>query len=317
MATIKDIARISGVGLGTVSRVLNGGANVRKSTMDRVIEAAKKLNYQPNSAARVLARGRYARTTIGVVLPVLVHPFYLEIVKGIYDGLMEDDYNLLLFNTGNDRRTVFEHIIQESLAGILFVGRGLSVEEKRILELNHSTYVMVDFQDPDADSIYIDNHAGGIQAADFIISQGLKNIAYIGDKSDSQQQDERFAGFVEEMLKQGLRLKHDIRVPMMREHAYKATQELLMADPAIDGIFYFCDDFAMGGLKALKDSNSRVRIVGFDDLGPAEYLELTTVRQPANKMGHAAARRMLEIIRNPSQDKKQKVLKPELIIRNT
>ena len=277
MATIKDIASLSGVGIGTVSRVLNGGVNVSKKTMQKVLDSVQQLNYQPNPAARTLARGNYSRTTIGVVLPVVAHPFYFEIIKGVYEGLIEENYNLLLFNTGNERKTVFEHIIQEGLAGILFIAESLTIEEKRNLKLNRNHYIFVDYFEEGESCVYTDNFSGGTLAASYLLSKNLKKIAYIGDINKSQQQTERYNGFVEELGNNGVKICGEKYIVLDEDRSYKATVKLLQEDPAIDGIFYFCDEMAYGGIRARKELGVDLKIIGYDDLIPSSFLNLTTI----------------------------------------
>jgi DNA-binding LacI/PurR family transcriptional regulator len=317
MATIKDIAALSGVGIGTVSRVLNGGVNVSRKTLKKVMDAVRELNYQPNHAARTLARGNYSRTTIGVVLPVIAHPFYFEIIKGLYEALTEENYNLLLFNTGNERRTVFEHIVQEGLAGILFIAEPLSAEEKQSLELNRSRYLYIDYFDETENCVYTDNRAGGALAAQYMLGKKLSRIAYVGDITPGQQQSERLAGFRDELLKNGVSLVCEKYVNVDEEKSYQLSRKLMEEQPSLEGIFYFCDELAYGGLRARKVLGGGVNIVGFDDLLASGYLGLTTIRQPAYRMGFEGAKSILSLIQTDVPEKNRLCLPPELVIRNS
>ncbi|TCL58801.1 LacI family transcriptional regulator [Hydrogenispora ethanolica] len=324
MSTIKEIAKLAGVGVGTVSRVLNGGQNVSQETLEKVLEISRKLNYKPNKTARSLVKGHYSQPTIGVVFTVAIHPFFQEILKGIYHGLKPSHYNLLIFNTGGDRSDVFNRIPYENLAGVLIVSTKMTPEEKRQLKMNGVPFLYLDYFEQGENSIYLDNFRGGGLAAEYLLSQQAAKIAFVGENTRNQQFEERYAGFLGKLEENGLgivcRKLIDIKVDMpfdvYEQESYLLTKELLQ-EKEIDGIFYYCDEFAYGGLTALRELGRQLPIIGYDDILPSKYLELTTVRQPAYQLGLAGAETIMELAADQSGEVLNQCIRPELMIRST
>ncbi len=316
MATIKDIAREAGVGLGTVSRVLNGSAQVSPDTAQKVMEIAGRLNYRPNAAARALVRGEFTRHTLGVTLPIAVHPFYLEILKGIYDAVTKKGYNILIFNLGGESEAVYEHLLQENLPGILIVAQSLPPAVRAQLISQHISFHFIDYHSDEDTSFYIDNHSGGRTAASYFLSKGYQKIAYVGENADTQQQSLRFSGFRDTLAESGISLIQDIRIPINEADSYQATRELLQHYQP-DAIFYFCDELAFGGLRARSDAGASVCILGYDDREPSRYMNLSTLSQPAFEMGYQAAHSLIESLNHPTQKSESKCFDPLLIERNS
>ena len=175
--TIKDIARLAGVGVGTVSRALNGGKNVDPETFSKILAIVKELNYKPNNIARKLAKGNYSQKTIGVVVPVIINPFYYEILKGVYDKVIKENYNLLLFNLGNHHKEeTLKHIIEENLIGIIFIAENIPVYEKKLLNSGNVKYVYIDYHEENENSFFLDNKKGGTLVAQYFITNNIKRI---------------------------------------------------------------------------------------------------------------------------------------------
>jgi LacI family transcriptional regulator len=316
MATIKDIARLAGVGLGTVSRVINGSSQVRPGTAEKVLAVARELNYRPNAAARALVKGDYTRHTLGVALPVAVHPFYMEIVKGIYEAVAQKNYNLLIFNLGQEAEAVYEHILQESLPGLLVVAQALPETSRNMLIQHQIPFCYIDYYSNTDSSFYINNDQGGILAARHFIDKGYTKISYIGENAHTQQQDQRFGGFKQELERANIQLLSDTRIPINDNDCYNTTMDILKKHQP-EAIFYFCDELAYGGLRAVREQDTTTHIMGYDDRDASQYLELNTISQPASEMGYQAALTMIEHLDSSSPALIQKDFDPRLIIRKT
>jgi DNA-binding LacI/PurR family transcriptional regulator len=324
MITINDVAKLSGVTTATVSRVLNGGKNVKKETMEKVLDAIKKLNYKPNKIARNLAKGRFTESTIGVILTVAIYPFFYNILKGIYRGLSEQNYNILIFNIGKNRKEVFEHIVKENLSGVLIVATGISEEEKMLFQIHNMKFVYLDFFEENENSIFIDNYLGGNLAANYFISKNINKIALVGEDRKTQQQENRFLGFKDVLSKNGINIKTERHISFMEnmpysvhgKESYKITKELI-ENTDIEGIFYYCDELAYGGLKAKKELKSSIFIIGYDDLPSSRYFKLTTIRQPAYLIGYYGARNILNVIKTSNMVPIKKCISPKLVVRKT
>jgi LacI family transcriptional regulator len=324
MTTIKEIAKLAGVGVGTVSRVLNGAPNVSGTTEAKVREVARKLNYKPNKTARNLVKGHYSQPTLGVVFTTAVHPFFYEILKGIYCGLKLSHYNLLVFNMGDDRSHFFNRISYENLAGVLIVSTEMTPEEKRQLLNNGVPLLYLDHFEKEENSIYLDNYRGGGLAAGYLIAKKVKKIAFVGENTRNQQFEERLAGFRAKLAANNLEIgcqklinvQEDLPYDLYEKESYYLTKGLLQ-EKNIDGIFYYCDEFAYGGLHAVRELNRQVTIIGYDDTLPSKYLGLTTVRQPAYQLGLEGAKRMIELVSSGENQILTRCIPPELIIRET
>jgi DNA-binding LacI/PurR family transcriptional regulator len=314
MATIRDIARLSGFGVGTVSRVINGGRGVDPATNAAILATAARLGYRPDRAARALSRRKTAATTIGVALPSVVHPFYFEILKGIHAGLSGSGYNLVLFDTGMARADTLERIIAEHPAGLLVVAEGLTDEEKRLFRANDLPFVYVEYGEPDVPSVSIDNRLGGRLAAQALLARGVCHPAWIGENVDSRQHQERFAGFNETLAQGGLAPAFNGRVPMDDCESENLAAELL-ANGIADGFACFCDRLACGVLRAVRSRGLPVPVIGYDDLEAARWLGLSTIRQPAALAGQQGLRLLLECI--AGRPAESILLAPELVLRES
>lgn len=318
MATIKDIARLAGVGTSTVSRALNGGRKVGRKALERIEHAAHTLGYRPNTAARDLVRGGFTQNTVGVVLPLISHPFFQEIVRGITDVLNSAGRNILLFSTSRNREEVMDHVLRQGLAGLILVSQGLSETERNLMKLNRCVAVLSDYHQEGLESFYIDHTAGGRLAAEYLAGKECARIAYIGESLETQQQSERYTSFIKALETMGLSVCFEERVEISDREAMRATSRAVTSFQA-DGIFYFCDRLAAGGLNALSGMRHKVSVIGYDDMPASAYLGLTTIRQPAYRMGRESAERLLELVRDrdglavPSGH----LLIPELVVRAT
>ena len=324
MSTIKEVAKLAGVGLGTASRALNGGKNVSPETMEKVLEVSRKLQYKPNKTARSLVKGDYSQPTIGVIFTTAIHPFFYEILRGVYYGLQQSHYNLLVFNMGYDRSNVFNRIPFENLAGILNVSTKMTAEEKKQLKISRIPFVYLDYFEEDVNSIYLDNYMGGGMAGAYLLSKGVKKIAFVGENTHNQQSEKRVSGFMDKLKEQNIEpvcqklidIQEEMPFDIYEKESYYLTKEILQ-NHEIDGIFFYCDEFAYGGLNAIEEWGGPVSIIGYDDTMPSKYLKLTTIRQPAYKLGLEGARQMISLILGADNEILQKCIHPELIVRST
>jgi DNA-binding LacI/PurR family transcriptional regulator len=133
MSTMKDIAKMAGVGLGTVSRVVNGTGPVSEETRKKVEDALNSTNYRPNRIARKLVSGKTGRGFYGVLMPLFIHPFYFYVLRGIHRFVEEQDMNLILFNRGSHPEEAISYLMQEDILGLMVMSHDLSKEEEDLL----------------------------------------------------------------------------------------------------------------------------------------------------------------------------------------
>lgn len=318
MTSIKEIAKIAGVSVSTVSRVINGSKLVKESKRKKVLNAIQNSDYKPNAFARRLKRKDYQTMTIGIALPIVVHPFYFEILKGAYNALTQKGYNLIIYNLDINRNQILDMIVNDNLSGVLIVSLPLSEEEKNYLSMNKIKYIYLNYHDETDNYIFVNNVSGGKLVASFLIEKGAKKIGYVGENLKSPHQTERFNSFKNELEKHGLSIQLERYVNLNEQESYELTKDIIK-NTDIDGIFYYCDELAYGGLKAKNELNNKLLLIGFDDLPSSKYMGLTTVRQPAYFMGYEGALQILNLLStsvNPGHPIIQKCLEPELIKRN-
>ena len=318
-ATIKDVAQASGFGVGTVSRVLNGSPNVREATREKILRVAKRLRYKPNKLAKMLVTGRHSQSVIGIILPLITHRFSLEIMGGIYSKLNELGYSLLIFNLGADREVMFEHIRYSHFSGLLALKDPLKEEEKTILREQHSQFIYLDYHEEGENSIFFDNRKGGGLAACYLLERNCRNIVFVGDQTRSQQRHERLKGFTDKLASHGVSPQDEKYIQVDERESYRVVMELIRKGET-DGIFFYSDDLAVGGLRAKREAGSGIRIIGYDDIQAAGYLGLSTVRQDAYRLGRLGAGKLTELLEAGYNENKETIsvcLEPELIDRDS
>lgn len=318
--TIKDIAARAGVGIGTVSRVLNNSPNVKDSTRSLVLSIAKELSYVPNGAARMLVRQSHSSATVGLLLPVVENQFFFELIKYIHTTLKAQQFNIMIFSTDHGHESVVHHIVEQRLTAVLTLGDPpLSDSEQEILNIHKIPFLYVDYHDKNSSYITYDSVKGSVLAADYLISKQCKKIIMIGIIDRSQQQLDRFEGFRKRAEEVG-----DIQVSELcinsEEECYDISLSL-MNDQSLDGIFYFSDTLAYGGIQARMESGRKVSIIGYDDIFPSKYMKLSTIKQSAEILGTRSAEMVIEMVRQreDGEEKKllQTILEPTLIDRDS
>ncbi len=318
--TIKDIAARAGVGIGTVSRVLNNSPNVKESTRTEVLRIAKELNYVPNGAARMLVRQSHSVATVALLLPVVENQFFFELIKHIHSRLKADQFNIMIFNTDHGQDSVIHHIVEQRLTAVLTLGDPpLTAAEQEILRIHNIPFLYVDHHEPDASYITYDSVLGSVLAAEYLIDRKCRKIMLVGLIDRSQQQLDRFRGFRKRAEEEGGITVSELCVNS-EEECYEISKTL-MNDKSLDGIFYFSDIMAFGGIQARMESGSSVSIIGYDDIFPSKFMKLSTIRQSSEILGCEAAEMIIELVsqREEKRERKvlQKILKPELINRDS
>lgn len=326
--TIYDVAKRAGVGIGTVSRVLNNSPQVREATRQRVLQAIEELNYRPSPIAQRLSRRQ--TLTIGVVAPFMTRPSVVERLRGIEAVLADTEYDLIVYNVETPaRRDRYFRELPNShrLDGLIVVS--LPPREEDIAHWTQAEVpiVLVDTGHPALSSVIIDNVAGGALATEHLIELGHRRIAFASDPLDNPfgftPNRDRYQGYRQALAKHGLPFRPDYH--QMAEHgraqARAMTHRLLSLDEPPTAIFAASDTQAFGVIEAARDLGLRVpqdlSVIGFDDVEVAEFLNLTTIHQPLFASGQKGAKLMLRAIEDPQAKIVQERLPLQLIVRNT
>ena len=325
MVTILDIAREAGVSPSTVSRVLNGTVPVAEEKREAVLSIAKKLRYQPNTVAQGLVRGR--TQAIGILTQSIASPFYGEILLGIEQGLARSGYQPIIAS-GNwrtdDEIAALDLLSARRVDGLIVFAGVLS--DEHLYEAASSMPLIVigrSVAGIEQQCLAIDNYEAAKEATQLLISLGHRRIVHIAGPKTHQDATERCVGYRQALTELGLEIDEQLIIQgdYTEQSGLMATQALLSRGVLFTALFAANDQMAAGARLALYRHNLRVpddiSLVGFDDQPASAYCipPLTTIRQPTQAIGHAAAQAVLQLL--DKQTLQLPTLMTELIIRES
>ncbi|MCS6844047.1 MAG: LacI family transcriptional regulator [Caldilineales bacterium] len=326
--TIYDVAKQAGVGVGTVSRVLNGNPNVRPETRQRVLAVIEELNYHPSPIARRLSLRK--TLTIGVIAPFFTRPSIVERLRGIEALVAESDYDLVVYNveTPERRDACFRSVVAgHRVDGLIVIHLAPTDDDVRRWAQAQTPVILVDTRHPALHRVVIDDVAGGHLATRHLIELGHRRIGYISDWLDEPfhftSSRDRLLGYQRALAEAGLpfRPEYHRQGDHGREQARQMAHDLLRLAPRPTAIFAHSDTQALGVMQAAADLGLRVpedlSVVGFDDIEMAEYAGLTTVRQPLAETGRKGIELLLRLMDDPSLPTACVELPIELVVRRT
>jgi DNA-binding LacI/PurR family transcriptional regulator len=327
-ATIRDVARKANVGVGTVSRVLNDSPAVREETRQKVLAVIQELDYTPNPIARRLSTGQ--TLTIGVILPYLTMPSYIERLRGVQYTLADSEYDLVLFDIENpsQRDAYFQNFsIKSRVDGALLISLPPNDEQATRFTNSNIPTVLIDAYHPDLCCIYPDDVEGGRIATQHLIELGHRKIAYLSDYLSTPFHPSmrlRYQGYREALAKENIPFdpKYHIEGERGRINARVMAKELLSMDDPPTGIFAASDTQAIGIIDAAHELGIRIpedlSVVGFDDIRDAAYVDLTTIDQHLVRSGIDGAKMLLDLLAEPNPKTKRKhTISVDLVVRGT
>jgi DNA-binding LacI/PurR family transcriptional regulator len=330
-ATIRDVAKQAGVGLGTVSRVINDSPQVSTATRQRVLEVISELNYIPNPTARRLSLGK--TLTVAVVVPFFTRPAQIERLRGIENSLAESEYDLIIYNVETvQRRDACLHEIprKERADGVIIIALSPRNEDIPYLARADVPIVLVDANHPSLSQlnrVITDDVAGGQLATQHLLDLGHRRIGYISDYLETPfnftSSRDRYTGYRAAL--QAASIPFQPEYHCQGEHgvyeAYVMAMEMLALPNPPTAIFAASDTQAMGVLQAAREKHIRVpedlSIIGYDDIELAEYLGLTTVRQLLYESGQRGVELLLDILQEQQNEPVCETLPIELVVRST
>lgn len=329
--TIRDVARQAGVGLGTVSRVINNSPYVSEKTRQRVNQVIKDLNYTPSPIAQRLSLRK--TLTIATIAPFFTRPSVIERLRGVESTLAESEYDLIIFNveTVGKRDRLFRELTRrERVDGILILSLTPRQEDIHILAQAEIPIVIIDATHPSLsfiNRVIVDDVEGGYKATRHLIDLGHRKIGYISDRLDNPfnftSSRDRYIGYrqaLEEACIEFTEEYHRQETHGRYEARELASQMLELPEPPT-AFFAASDTQAIGVLESARNKGlsvpGEVSIIGYDDIEVAEYLGLTTIRQLLFESGQLGVELLLEALGRPSTEPVCKTLPTELIIRQT
>jgi LacI family repressor for deo operon, udp, cdd, tsx, nupC, and nupG len=335
-ATLKDVAKLAGVSVATVSRVINGHANVSAETRASVERAILKLNYSPNTIARSLVTGRTGVISLIIVQEDPIVPttwFYeLPIVQSIYDYLKGQDWELQIamcsYREFQEPAFLPRHFNKRTVDGVLILSAWM-VERHIVSELKERNlpHVIIGAHDPDYESLCIEyDNEGAIRSlVEHLWNSGHQIFGLIGGAPYQLHMHGRIQGFASALEEFGLPTWNRLTKygDWSIESGYELMQEFLAREPNPTAVVCGNDYIAVGAMRAITEQGLRIpediAVVGFDDTVVSQIISptLTTVRLPLAQAGRLAAERLVRELDKPSPDNRRVVLPCEIVIRDS
>ncbi len=298
MATIKDVARLAGVGLGTASRVVSGKGAVSAKTLKRVQQAVEELDFRPSHAARTLLSG--SSQMVGVYIPILKGTFYTPILQSIDNELRASGLHMVVaFGVGlGDARSQavngINFLLERGCDGLIVMSNALSNDDllalgpklAKVVVLNHSF-------DAIPDQCFTADHVqGGRLAAQALLQNGHRKIAVIAGPSTSPDNVDRITGFIDELSLAGVDTAKlwVAESDFSPEGGWSMTRDLVASGYQFTALFCANDEMAVGALSYFQEIGiavpEAISVIGYDDTHSAEFSapRLTTVHIPWREM---------------------------------
>jgi LacI family transcriptional regulator len=327
---MRRIAEELGVSVTTVSKVLNDHADIGPATRARVLARVEELGYRPNAVARSLSLRR--TNTLGVVIPDLMHSFFVEVITGIESISSSRDYGLLLCSSGEDprkERRELEMLRARQVDGIVVASADADNTSllRHIAELG-TAVVMIDRDDhPElpCHRVLTDDDLVGRLATEHLISLGRRSIAHLAGPPFVHAR-RRTEGYRKALAAHGLPFRPELAVEsgFLEVGGYEAMKQLLASKTALDAVFAANDPAAIGAMKAIWEAGRSVpddvAVVGAGDVWHGDLLRvpLTTVGWSKEELGKRAAQLILDQIgAHPDGPFHRIVVPPRLVVRKS
>ena len=329
--TIYDVAKMAGVGVGTVSRVLNNSTRVSPETQEKVLGAVRELGFRRSKVARQLSTGIQHRN-IGVIIPFVTHPSFVDRLRGIQSALddQDNDFNLILYSVNEPDRwdeQLLTIVEQAAVDGVLIAALNVSDEQQDLLIKANIPFVMLrDVSTGELNCISPDSIHGGYMATQHLLGLGHRRIAYVGDEFsniDSPASQLRYDGYVAALK------AYD--APYVAEYiclgthgeetAHNLMASLLALPEPPTAVFAMSDIQAIGCITAIREAGLRVpediSVIGYDDVQLSRYIGLTTVRQHLEQSGYLGIQLLLNMLTTPENVVPRQLPPLELVVRGT
>ncbi len=324
--TIKDIAKICGVGVSTVSRAINDHPDINKETKEKILSTIKEYNYIPNNSARNLKRIESKR--IAVLVKGITNPFFSDMIKIMAREIEKRKYTMVLHHVEFDEDEIdvaLELIKEKRLRGIVFLGGFFKHSEKKLKKipvpfvLSTISGTVDEKNKGSYSSVSVDDVCESKKMVDFLLDQGHKKIAIIcGDAYDESISALRLKGYMDAFNQRGIKPEESwiFRMdPNIEEYSiangYNVALEVLQSEETFTAVYAISDMLAMGACKALIDHGKNVpkdySIVGFDGIQLGKYYNpaLTTLVQPVETIAFETIQILFDVI---EENKKHKHL---------
>jgi DNA-binding LacI/PurR family transcriptional regulator len=330
--TAKEVAERLGISTMTVSRVMNNRSNVDEVTRSRVLAAAKELGYRPNQIAKSLVLKR--THSIGVVVPEITHSFFPEVIRGIEEVAYQAQYHLILTHSAESverERDAILTLESKRVDGIL-ISTAQSLADERFYEEVMQRGIPIVFYDRcvhgiGASCVSIDDEESAWRITNHLIGHGYDRLAHLSGPQHISIGVDRFNGFKRALKDHGLAVNQELVVEagFHESGGYEAMNKLLDLphDARPRGVVAVNDPAAFGAIKAILERGLRIpqdiAVVGFSDDIRAALMPtpLTTIRQPAYRIGKQAAAKLIAVIDQTSTEEEDIIVQADEVIRES
>ncbi|BCG57063.1 LacI family DNA-binding transcriptional regulator [Paenibacillus sp. URB8-2] len=317
MSKIQEVAKLAGVSIATVSRALNDSELVSPDTRKVVVEAAKKLNYNPNTRVKA-TKPKEGELSIGIIIPDIATFYFGELYQGIGKVAHENKVNVLLndlYYHDTEKSGILSSINfmqKKGVDGIILASRSLSDQYDEELQQVKVPIVLVlgDHEQSHLPSFRIDDIRASFDAASYLVSRGHRSIGVISAPLTNKVAGERrLAGFKRAVDIYNLPFteQHIAYGDMRYEGGYMAMKELLSSrdQTGITAVFAATDEMAVGAMRCIYDEGLHVpgdiSVIGYDNLSISNMTtpKLTTISQPFADIGMEGMKHLVQVLREP------------------
>ncbi|EGB2305088.1 LacI family transcriptional regulator [Listeria monocytogenes] len=315
--SIKDIAKLSGVSVATVSRVINDNGRFSEETREKVLAVIKETNYQMNFSAKSLRMNK--SFSVGILVPDISNYFFSSVVQQIEAILFDQGYSTIICNTGRnlDKEMAYLNMLESKMVdGLIVISGADEFGFKYTNAENGIPSVCIDRQPKDKkDTIFIssNHYQGAFEATEALIHAGVKSPVIFMHSRQSSSAKERLKGFQDALKKNNIRYDPDVSkftVDLQIHDYQKSIITFVNEVTTMDGIFAINDNIALELLNLLptigKKIPNDIKVIGFDDTPQCNYTvpKLSSVKQNIPKIAQITVDNLITIIKNPKQKKR-------------
>ena len=333
--TIKDIARICGVGVSTVSRALNNHPDINPETKEKIMEVVAEYDFVPNSSARNLKITE--SNTIAILVKGMTNPFFTTMIKIMEEEIQKKKYSMEMRHVDSETdevETAIELVKEKKLKGIIFLGGYFNHSKEKLERIGVpfvlSTIATIGEYDGSHSSISVDDVAESYKMVDYLCQKGHKKITILTvPTEDASIGRLRTEGYINALRDNGITPKDEWVVRpdncddvYTMDNGYSMMKKAIKAGFDSTAVYAISDTLAIGALKALNEAGFKVpedvSVAGFDGIEMGFYCtpSITTIRQPIEDMARETAKKLFDVIRHGAAHER-KVLAAELIERDS
>ena len=323
--TIQDVAKTAGVSVSTVSRVLNGKLDVASETQDRIRLVIDDLGYTTNLAARSMRS--FKKNMVGLIMPDIAYPFAIEVMKGVNRAIAESDFDLLVYTTGDVRKSgrasheqKYVSLLTNSICdGVVIVApvTGEFSTESPIVSIDPH------MSDPNYAAVHATNRQGAMDAMNYLLGLGHRRIGFISGRAELESSTRRLKGYRDALEKASIPIDENLIAAgdYTTETGITCARELLALKNPPTAIFASNDQMAMGVYQVAQEMGLRIpedlSVIGFDNIMESKYMGLTTVDQFISEMGFVATQMLIKLINVEPLATQTYQMQTQLVIRSS